>query len=103
MRPQAAALKALLDEPRLQIMPGCGDGMGARLIEEAGFRTGFVSGSSISAMRLAMPDMDLLTFPEMADAVETVIAAAPDVLWLADGDTGYGNALSVQKTIRAHP
>jgi 2-methylisocitrate lyase-like PEP mutase family enzyme len=37
MRPQATALKALLDEPRLQVMPGCGDGMGARLIEEAGF------------------------------------------------------------------
>src|SRR5205823_4153983 len=91
MRPHAAELKALLDQPALQIMPGCGDGMGARLIEEAGFRTGFVSGSSISAMRLAMPDMDLLTFPEMADAVEACIAAAPKVLWLADGDTGYGN------------
>jgi 2-methylisocitrate lyase-like PEP mutase family enzyme len=102
MRPPAAAMKALLDQPALQIMPGCGDGMGARLIEEAGFRTGFVSGSSIAAMRLAMPDMDLLTFPEMADAVETVIAAAPNVLWLADGDTGYGNALAVQKTIRAY-
>src|SRR6202790_1768995 len=102
MRPQAAALKALLDEPRLQVMPGCGDGMGARLIEEAGFRTGFISGSSISAMRLAMPDMDLLTFTEMRDAVETSIAAAPNVLWLADGDTGYGNALAVQRTIRAY-
>ena len=89
MRPQAAALKELLDRPELQVMPGCGDAMGARLIEEAGFRTGFISGSSIAAMRLAMPDMDLLTFPEMADAVETCIAAAPNVLWLADGDTGY--------------
>src|SRR5437763_3499208 len=102
MRPQAAALKELLDRPELQVMPGCGDAMGARLIEEAGFRTGFVSGSSIAAMRLAMPDMALLTFPEMADAVETAIAAAPNVLWLADGDTGYGNALAVQKTIRAY-
>jgi 2-methylisocitrate lyase-like PEP mutase family enzyme len=102
MRPQATAMKALLDQPGLQVMPGCGDGLGARLIEEAGFRTGFVSGSSICAMRLAMPDMDLLTFPEMADAIETVIAAAPNVLWLADGDTGYGNALAVQKTIRAY-
>jgi 2-methylisocitrate lyase-like PEP mutase family enzyme len=55
MRPRAAALKALLDQPGLQIMPVCGDGMGARLIEEAGFRTGFVSGSSIAAMRLATP------------------------------------------------
>jgi len=102
MRPQAAAMKALLDQPGLQVMPGCGDGMGARLIEETGFRIGFASGSSIAAMRLAMPDMDLLTFPEMADAIETVIAAAPNVLWLADGDTGYGNALAVQKTIRAY-
>src|SRR5436309_12684590 len=99
---QAAALKELLNGPGLQVMPGCGDGMGARLIEEAGFRTGFVSGSSVSAMRPAMPDMDLLTFPEMADAVEACIAAAPNVLWLADGDTGYGNALAVQKTIRAY-
>jgi 2-methylisocitrate lyase-like PEP mutase family enzyme len=102
MRPHAAALKALLDEPRLQIMPGCGDGMGAHLIEEAGFRTGFISGSSISAMRLAMPDMDLVSFGEMADAVETCIAAAPNVLWLADGDTGHGNALAVQKVIRTY-
>jgi len=102
MRPQAAALKALLDQPGLQVMPGCGDGMGARLIGEAGFGTGFVSGSSVSAMRLAMPDMDLLSLSEMADAVETVIAAAPRVLWLADGDTGYGNALALQKTIRAY-
>src|ERR1700719_4631293 len=102
MHPQAAAMKALFDQPGLQIMPGCGDGMGARLIEEAGFATGFASGSSICAMRLAMPDMDLLNFPEMADAIETIIAAAPNVLWLADGDTGYGNALAVQRTIRAY-
>src|SRR3954468_18080964 len=102
MLPHAAELKAQLDQPALQIMPGCGDGMGAHLIEEAGFRTGFVSGSSISAMRLAMPDMDLLSFPEMRDAVEAMIAAAPNVLWLADGDTGYGNAIPVQKTIRTY-
>jgi 2-methylisocitrate lyase-like PEP mutase family enzyme len=102
MRPPAAAMKALLDQPKLQIMPGCGDGMGARLIEEAGFPTAFISGSSISAMRLAMPDMDLVSAAEMADAVEVCIAAAPKVLWLADADTGHGNALAVQKTIRAY-
>ncbi|WP_428484358.1 isocitrate lyase/PEP mutase family protein [Rhodopila sp.] len=102
MRPQAAAMKALLDQPGLQVVPGCGDGLGARLVEEAGFRIGFASGSSISAMRLAMPDMDLLSFPEMRDAVETIITAAPKVLWLGDGDTGYGNAISVQKTIHGY-
>jgi 2-methylisocitrate lyase-like PEP mutase family enzyme len=102
MLPHAAQLKALLDEPRLQVMPGCGDGLGAHLIGEAGFKTGFVSGSSISAMRLAMPDQDMVTFAEMADTVEICIVAAPHVLWLADGDTGHGNALAVQKTIRAY-
>lgn len=102
MRPQAAAMQALLNEPAIQVVPGCGDGLGARLVEEAGFRIGFASGSSISALRLAMPDMDLLTFPEMRDAIEAMIAAAPNVLWLADGDTGYGNAIAVQKTIRAY-
>jgi 2-methylisocitrate lyase-like PEP mutase family enzyme len=102
MRPQAAAMKALLNEPGIQVVPGCGDGLGARLIQEAGFQIGFASGSSISATRLAMPDMDLLTFPEMRDAVEAMISAAPNVLWLADGDTGYGNAIAVRKTIRAY-
>lgn len=102
MQPHAAALKALLDRPGLQVMPGCGDGLGAHLIQEAGFKTAFVSGSSVSAMRLAMPDQDLVTFAEMADTVELCIAAAPDVLWLADGDTGHGNALAVQKTVRAY-
>jgi 2-methylisocitrate lyase-like PEP mutase family enzyme len=95
-------MKALLAEPRLHVMAGCGDGMGARLIAEAGFKVGFASGSSVSAMRLAMPDMDLLSFPEMRDAVETIVEAAPDVLWLADGDTGHGNAIAVRKTIRAY-
>ena len=102
MRPQAAAMKALLDEPVLRTMPGCGDGLSARLIEEAGFKIGFASGSSISALRLAMPDMDLLTFPEMLDATQAVISAAPNVAWLADGDTGYGNAIALRKTIQAY-
>jgi 2-methylisocitrate lyase-like PEP mutase family enzyme len=102
MRPQAAAMRELLSQSTMQVMPGCGDGMGARLVEEAGFKVGFASGSSISAMRLAMPDMDLLSFPEMRDAIEVVTTAAPNVLWLADGDTGYGNAISVQRTVRAY-
>ena len=102
MRPQAAAMKALLDQPAMQIVPGCGDGMAARLLQEAGFAIGFASGSSIHAMRLAMPDMDLLSFPEMRDAVEGMVNAAPQVLWLADGDTGYGNAMAVQRTVREY-
>ena len=102
MRPAPAALKALLETPEMQIMPGVGDGMSARLVAEAGFKTGFASGSSISAMKLGMPDMDLLTFPEMRDAVSDIVTAAPSVLWLGDGDTGYGNEFAVQRTVREY-
>jgi 2-methylisocitrate lyase-like PEP mutase family enzyme len=102
MQAQAAAMKTLLAGPGLHVMPGAGDGMGARLVAEAGFRLGFVSGSTVSGLRLAQPDMDLLSASEMRDAVETCVGAAPGVLWLADGDTGYGNAINVQRTIRAY-
>ena len=102
MRPAAAAMKALLAKPGLQIMPGCGDGLGARLIAEAGFGTGFVSGSNVSALRLAQPDMDLLSFTEMLDAVQLCADAAPEVCWLADGDTGYGSPINCRRTIKAY-
>jgi len=50
-----------------------------------------------------MPDMDFgQLWRKWADAVETCIAAAPNVLWLADGDTGHGNALAVAKKSSAH-
>ncbi|MBS0642879.1 MAG: isocitrate lyase/PEP mutase family protein [Acetobacteraceae bacterium] len=102
MRPQAEAMKAVLAQPGIQVVPGCGDGLAARLVEEAGFKIGFASGSSISAMRLAWPDVDQLTYPDMLDAVSQMVTTAPNVCWLADGDTGYGNAISVQKTIRGY-
>src|SRR5205085_2068131 len=56
MRPQAAAMKALLGQLRSQVVHCCGDGMGARLIEGAVFATAGASDSSICAVRLAMPE-----------------------------------------------
>src|ERR1700748_1811704 len=101
MQPHAAALKARLDAPGLHDILGCGDGIGARLVAEAGLRIGFVSGATVAALRLARPDMDLLSLPEMLDAVDICTNAAPQVLWMADGDTGYGNELNVQRTVLA--
>src|SRR5260221_3234383 len=102
MRPQAAAMKALLNEPALQVMPGCYDAVGAHLIAEAGFKVGFASGSSVAAARLAMPDMGTLSIREMRDALAFMVTAAPSVLWLGDGDTGYGNEFAVQRTVREY-
>jgi 2-methylisocitrate lyase-like PEP mutase family enzyme len=56
----------------------------------------------VAASRLGGPDLDLVSFGEMFDSFNMVHGAAPDLLVLADGDHGYGNAMNVQRTVRAY-
>jgi len=95
-------LRALLDEPAFVVMPAIWDGLTSKLTFQAGFKTAFLSGSCVAASRLGGPDLDLITSAEMLDSLRQVRAAAPDLLILADGDHGYGNAMNVQRTVRAY-
>jgi 2-methylisocitrate lyase-like PEP mutase family enzyme len=95
-------LRALLAEPGLVVMPAVWDGLTAKLTAAAGFKTAFLSGSCVAASRLGGPDLDLVSFGEMLDSFNMVRGAAPDLLVLADGDHGYGNAMNVQRTVRAY-
>jgi 2-methylisocitrate lyase-like PEP mutase family enzyme len=95
-------LRALLAKPDFVVMPAVWDGLSARLAFEAGFETAFLSGSCCAASRLGGPDLDLISFAEMFDSFNMVRGAAPDTLVLADGDHGYGNAMNVQRTVRAY-
>ncbi len=95
-------LRALLREPGLVAMPAVWDGISAKMTAAAGFRTAFLSGSCCAASRLGGADLDLISFGEMFDSYTMVHRAAPDLLILADGDHGYGNAMNVQRTVRAY-
>jgi len=95
-------LRKLLAEPAFVVMPAVWDGLTAKLAHGAGFKTAFLSGSCVAASRLGGPDLDLLSFGEMFDSFNMVHAAAADLLVLADGDHGYGNAMNVQRTVRAY-
>lgn len=95
-------LRALLAEPGFIVMPAVWDGLSARLAAGAGFKTAFLSGSCVAASRLGGPDLDLVSFGEMLDSFTMVRDAAPETLVLADGDHGYGNAMNVQRTVRAY-
>ena len=95
-------LRAILKEPGLLVMPAVWDGLTAKLTFEAGFKTAFLSGSCVAASRLGGPDLDLISFGEMFDSFNMVRGAVPDLLVLADGDHGYGNAMNVQRTVRAY-
>jgi 2-methylisocitrate lyase-like PEP mutase family enzyme len=95
-------LRALLAEPGFIVMPAVWDGLSAKLAAQAGFKTAFMSGSCVAAARLGGPDLDLVSFAEMFNSLDMIRAAAPDTLVLADGDHGYGNAINVQRTVRAY-
>ena len=95
-------LRALLAKPGFVVMPAVWDGLSAKLAARAGFQTAFMSGSCVAASRLGAPDLDLISFGEMYDALTMIRGAAPDTLVLADGDHGYGNAMNVQRTVRAY-
>jgi 2-methylisocitrate lyase-like PEP mutase family enzyme len=95
----AQRLRQLLSEPGIQIMPGCFDALSAKLIADAGFKVAFMSGFAVSAARLALPDTGLISFAEMLDSLRNCCAAVPGYPIIGDGDTGYGNALNVQRTV----
>ena len=95
-------MRALLASPGFVVMPAVWDGLTAKLTAKAGFKTAFLSGSCVAASRLGGPDLDLVSFGEMFDSFTMVRNAAPDLLVLADGDHGYGNAMNVQRVVSAY-
>lgn len=83
-------------------MPCCFDGLSAKLVEQAGFPLTFMSGFSVAGSR-GLPDTGLLSYGEMRGRVselcEVVSSALPVI---ADGDTGYGNAVNVKRTVQGY-
>lgn len=97
----AEKLRDLLAGPEIIVMPCCYDALSARMIEQAGFPLTFMSGFAVSAARLAMPDTGLISFAEMADQGRNICAAV-SIPVIGDGDTGYGNALNVKRTVKEY-
>lgn len=97
----AQQLRKLLDAPGLLVMPGCYDAFSARLIERAGFKLTFMGGFAVSASRIGMPDTGLISYAEMADQAAGICNAV-SIPVIGDGDTGYGNALNVQRTVKGY-
>ncbi len=95
----ATTLRRMLDGPEIVVLPGAYDALSARLAERAGFAAMFTTGFGFSASVLGQPDFGLLTMSETMDRVRHVVQAVT-VPVVADMDTGYGNPLNVQRTVR---
>ena len=101
MLSQPDKLRALLKEDRLHVMPCCFDALSARMIAQAGFEISFMSGFAVSAARIGAPDTGLISYGEMLDQGRNICAAV-DIPVIGDGDTGYGNALNVRRTVEGY-
>ena len=95
----AKELKRLLNANQLLMAPTCFDALSARLARDAGFPVGFMSGSAVSATRLGMPDTGLISLAEMTDQLRNICGAVPGHPVIGDGDTGFGNAMNLRRTV----
>jgi 2-methylisocitrate lyase-like PEP mutase family enzyme len=101
VKSSAKALKELLNRPGLLPFPCCFDALSARLIERSGFALTFMSGFAVSAVRLGAPDTGLISYGEMVDQGRNICSAV-SIPVIGDGDTGYGNAINVKRTVRGY-
>ncbi|MDH3672710.1 MAG: oxaloacetate decarboxylase [Gammaproteobacteria bacterium] len=91
-------LRQLLDTDGIIVAPGVFDGLSAHLVRRAGFDVAYASGGAI-ARSIGYPDLGLLGMKEVLSRLEQIVESA-GIPVIADADTGYGNALSVWRTVR---
>jgi 2-methylisocitrate lyase-like PEP mutase family enzyme len=92
-------LKNFLVSDQVVVAPGIYDGVSAWLAQKAGFDVAFLSGSAVAFSQLASPDIGLVTLTELASTL-TRIRERVDLSIIVDADSGFGNALNVQRTVR---
>lgn len=98
-RQQCGTLGERLASEAIDVAPGIFDALSALMVQQAGFRTAYVSGASLAYTRYGRPDIGLIGMREVADTV-TLIRERIDIDLVVDGDNGYGNALNVIRTVR---
>jgi 2-methylisocitrate lyase-like PEP mutase family enzyme len=96
----STTLKQRLQSPKALLAPGIYDALTALIAEQAGFEALYLSGASIAYTRLGRSDVGLTTAMEVADTLARITerVALPVIV---DADTGFGNALNTQRTVRA--
>ncbi|MBR0375876.1 MAG: isocitrate lyase/PEP mutase family protein, partial [Firmicutes bacterium] len=98
MNTMSGRLRQLLQEEELLMLPGAFDAMTAKLIALAGFPALFVTGAGVSLSLLAQPDLETVSYLELRNRTEDILAAS-GLPALVDVDTG-GNPLNLIRLVR---
>ncbi|SDC61074.1 2-Methylisocitrate lyase, PEP mutase family [Variovorax sp. CF079] len=93
------SFKERLASSEIVLAPGVYDAVSALVAEQAGFEALYLSGASIAYTRLGRSDVGLTTFTEVADTLARICERV-NLPVIIDADTGFGNALNTQRTVR---
>lgn len=96
---KSISLRDAINADPVLVVPGASDALSALLIESAGFPAIYLSGASIAYTRFGYPDIGLVSMAEVADVL-SAIRERVDIPIIVDADTGFGNALNVQRTVK---
>lgn len=104
---QAADLRTLLADAdanrRCILVPAAHDAMSATLAARAGCRVVFMSGFAVSASKLALPDAGLISYGEQLEVGRCICEATHNqILVIGDGDTGFGSAANMRRTLKGY-
>ena len=94
-------LRERLCKKEILSLPGIYDALTAKIAQSVGFEGLVMGGYAIAASRLGQPDVGYLSMTEMTSALKGIVDAV-NIPVFADGDTGYGNALSVRRTMEEY-
>jgi len=90
-------LRQLVEDATIQV-PGAPNALLARLIERCGYDAMYLSGAAFSASVLGLPDVGLFTLSELTQQT-TYLTRACALPLIVDADTGFGEALNVERTV----
>ena len=91
-------LKSIIKTETL-LAPGIYDALSGLIAEQSGAQAVYLSGASIAYTRFGRSDVGLVSVSEVHDTVAAVTDRIK-IPVIVDADTGFGNALNVQRTIR---
>ncbi len=92
-------LKKRLEQPDVLLAPGVYDALSALVAEQAGFEALYLSGASIAYTLLGRSDVGLTTVSEVINTLAHITDRV-EIPVIVDADTGFGNALNTQRTVR---
>jgi 2-methylisocitrate lyase-like PEP mutase family enzyme len=98
-RSPGARLRDLFAVDNGLLLPGVPNALTALIAQDLGFDAVYLTGAGLTNTYLGLPDIGLISLPEVA-ANAAAVADALDIPLVVDADTGFGNAIAVARTVR---